>query len=422
MTMASIPLSARDIDPPEGTSNYNYATTAPEEVPGSFSEKGFESAFEKAYSQVEPQETEPVNDKKGLDHHLNANLEKHYAAVEDKESFQQAREPMDALQSRYAAQGGSLKHTLQAVLHMGQMYRADPAEATAQFIRSYSGMSPWLGKSDDKPAPETFIDGFGNRHSGKFLSHVIDQASDRATSDREDYETTAAERKELCQLLGVKTFSEAIRIVADLDREAISNPEGVGLRLNQMFGGPQTPEEVYAQREAKAEQQLANAEVAAASQRLPGFDALKGRMAQIVQSDPRFDEALRAGVPQQDVLNVAYQIAAGEYQQAAQEVRWTNDQLQLIAQKSEPLARAIVDVLDPKHPSFVEGIWRISDPEARLQAAAGVALRQVQDNDRAIAKAKRARPVKSSSGAIPGGSGKGSGLDAHLSAAINKHF
>jgi hypothetical protein len=302
-----------------------------------------------------------------------------------------------------------LKQTIQGALQLGALFRKDPAEAAVSMIQSYRGMNPWALKAETKPAaPETFVDGFGRRHSGQYLSHVIDQAMERAPAEREDYEATAAERKQLSELFG-KPFDECLSILAQLDRDAIKSPEDAALRLNAMFGGPQTPQAVEAHWQAKEDRAVADQAVRQAEKVLPGMDNPVVRQTMAAAIEGGHANNL------QDAHAIAVNFLQHQHQQTTQAIAWTNSQLEVIAKANLPLARAIVDTLDPKHDGFVEHIWRMDDPVARLHAAAGVATSRL-DNQRSLEKAKRVKAVKSSPSVAPKSEG---GMDRAIAQGMS---
>jgi hypothetical protein len=412
--MSTIPLSARGLDAPEGTSPYG--PMSPEDRVDAGADARLDAVVTKALERMPDDDAVPTpkSERKSMDTLISEGLDRHEAAQDEKDSFAASRESRRELQERYASQGGEFSKTLDNFIDVARQFKADPQGTGLRAAEAYMRASPYaLKPHEPKAKPEAFfVD--GKRYNGNVLDSIIEDAMDNASNEKKDFEATPAQRAALKELFPGKTFAEALATVAKIDRDLHIDPLGTAATLAAQFGMPVTPQ----QQQTHAEKVQAASEVAHAEQRMAHLDQVRHRMSHIIEHDPRFGEAMRQGATSQQVLDAAYQMALQEYQQTAQAVQWTNAQLAEVAKTSEPLARATIDVLDPKHPAFVESIWRIDDPEARLQAAMGVALRQVQNDALAIAKAKRVKPTRSSSGANPGGSGATSGLDAAIANAM----
>jgi hypothetical protein len=411
--MSTIPLSARDIDAPEGTSHYG--PMAPEDRVDAGSSARLDAHIAKSIDATP--EFQEVPQERDLDKLIGKNLDKYYEAKSEEESFAASRESRSELQERYAAYGGDLSKTLDTFIDVARQFKADPQGTGLRFAESYLRASPYAlkprGEKAAKPEAE-IID--GKRYSGKVLDAVISDAIDNASQEKKDFEATPAQRAALKELFPGKTFAEALATVAKIDRDAHIDPLTTAATIAAQFGMPVTP----GQQQTHAERVQADAEIAHAAQRLPHVDQVRVRMADIIQNDPRFQQAFQAGVNQQDILTAAHEVAVQQHNEAVAFDRWAVAQLQAIEKSDPALAVEACHVFGGQDAAFNQRAAQLG-PVERMHSAISWAAAKAQANTQAVAKAKKVgRPVKSSSGAIPGG--KGGGLDGAIAAAMNKHW
>jgi hypothetical protein len=416
--MSTIPLSAKNI-PPEGTREYG--PMAPEDRVDAGSNARLDSVIDKALEHMPDDDAVPTPKakRKDLDTLISEGLDRHEAAVEDKEAWTRSKDARAELNQRYASQGADDAKTLKTFLHVADQLKKDPTSTAVALAESYMKASRYnlLKDTAQKPKPEArFVD--GKRYNGEVLDSIIENAMETAGTEREMYEATKEDRARLKALWPDLSFDQAMERLRQVDRRLHDDPIGGSAELAAAFGMPVLPH----QQQADAERVQAAAEVAHAQRQLAHLDQVRHRMAHIIQSDPRFAEAERQGATQQQILGAAYEIALHEHNEVVKADNWTRSQLDLIAKESEPLAMEIVHVLSPGNPGYVKHIAEIADASARLHAAAGVAVHRVNENAAAIAKARKVKATKSSSGANPRGAGGKDGLDAAIEKAMAGKF
>jgi hypothetical protein len=220
-----------------------------------------------------------------------------------------------------------------------------------------------------------------------------------------------AQRKALKEIFPNKTFAEAVETIVKIDTDLTLSPVETAAQPGAAAGMPWTPPQMA----AAQERQRADTAIDQVAPYLPGMqdESIRHRMAHIIQANPQ----LYGNAPEQEVLAHAYNVAVQEHNAVVQGDNWTHGQILEIAKQNEPLARSIVDVLNPKHPST----WLTSQifaTRAQDYAAAAAAVARTQDNARSVSKAKRVKAVKSSGGAIGADVG-GSGLDGAIARAMS---
>jgi hypothetical protein len=156
--------------------------------------------------------------KKSLDDLIGEGLDKHEAALADKESFTKSKASRDELNERYGAQG-DLSTTIDQYIQWAAHLRENPQEAGQRFAESYLSASPYaLTPREPKEKPEAFIDGTGKRYNGKILDAIVESAPDG--SEQKEFSATAKQREALKAIFPGKTFDEALRTVVQIDRDA----------------------------------------------------------------------------------------------------------------------------------------------------------------------------------------------------------
>jgi hypothetical protein len=91
------------------------------------------------------------------------------------------------------------------------------------------------------------------------------------------------------------------------------------------------------------------------------------------------------------------------------------DQASQLAKKDPAFAKAVGDTIETD-PGFRQYANKITDSAEFLRTAVDWTAGKIARNQRAVAKAKRAAPVKSSSGAVPNTGG--SAIDRAIAAAM----
>jgi hypothetical protein len=327
--------------------------------------------------------------------------ERQEKAEAERQSFAESRDARDEIQSYYSEQG-DLSATLDAYIAWAKAFAENPQEAGLAWVEKFMPVSKYGLKPRVKsePVEAEVID--GRRYSGRKLNAIIDDAQ-RAGDERKTFEATARQREELNRLMPGKTFAEQMRTIAEINRDSIIDPYAVGAQLATTFGMPVTP----GQQQAHANKKHAEAMVERATQRLPGFEQLTPAITGVL-NDERFQ---RTGDHATDLQN-AYSVAIHQHK----ENLWTAQQLGAIEKDDPTFARAVADTI-LKDSAFKKHVATMGpDLVGRFHAAIAWARAKTQSDQRAVSKAQRVRPVKSSSGALA--SQLGGGLDGHLSAAM----
>ena len=235
--MSTIPLSSVDPDPrsaADRVSDYNNSPPPASEHNAAL-DKHVSAAVDKLFAAEEAAAAAPMKDLNSL---ISENLDKHYEAVEDAESFTLSREARDTLAHRYGNQH-SLKDTIHAYLGWGKKFREDPQAAGLEFAESYARATPYA-KREYKPAKtEVYVDEGGKRYTGAKLSAIIDDAMETSSAEKAAYEATPEERKALKALFpGKKDFREIMETIVKIEfrrfRSAPRNgsPARSGLRFS----------------------------------------------------------------------------------------------------------------------------------------------------------------------------------------------
>src|SRR5262245_37805388 len=102
--MSVLPLSHNAAEAPEGTVSYGTPQPRPDADTGRL-DAAVKAAVDKHYPDDDAQ---PKSERKDLDSIISENLDRHEAAIADRESFAASRESRDELQERYAGQGAEL--------------------------------------------------------------------------------------------------------------------------------------------------------------------------------------------------------------------------------------------------------------------------------------------------------------------------
>jgi hypothetical protein len=408
--MSSIPLSAKDA-PPEGTSNYG--ALAPEDR----ADAGAAEKLEDYVSGVMDRhyvEEPPAPDKRPLDVQLTENLDRHFEAKEDEADFKEALPAIDELGHRYKDQGQVID-TLKNVVHLIKAAQTDPRGVGLALAESYARLGPWSATdSPTKEMPAVEYDHTGKRQNGKRLDFILEQARERSTSDKELLANTAEIRAELKKLMPGKKFKDAVKTILAFDTEARKTPVESCPQFAATQGMGWSPRQI----EAETEQRQADNLVARGAQQLPGFNELKPAMAALIQNRPE----LFANAPDMEtVAAIAYQHAAAQHNHAWERHQLVTDQLNKLAATDYAFAEQIAKTLieDKNFARFAAGT---DDPVQKYYLAMGYVNARAKDNQAAVAKAKRAAPVKSSSGALNPTVSKGGGMDSAISQAMSKYF
>jgi hypothetical protein len=384
--------------------------TEPMEVPGKTNEARLDSVIESAMSKI-PSATddETPRPKADLDTLLSENLAKHEAARAEEDSFKASREARDELHSRYGNQG-DLSQTLDQYIAWAKAFKENPQDAGQRFAESYLRASPYAIKAH-KPAPkaEPYIDGTGKRYNGKVLDEIVDNAM-QAGEEKKDFTASAAQREALKEIFPGKTFDEALKTIVRIDRDAFRDPQATAATLAAAFGLPVTPRQ---QEQAQRIAHLGN-QIDAALPTMPGLDQ---QQVLDILARPDF---VRTGDHIAD-LRRAYAVTQTLARQDQQLGAWADAEL---AKMPPELAQAVQETIlsDKRFAQFIaknnEG--RFGDPNAIMENFRA-AVAWVQSNQRAVSKAQRARPVRSSSGALATQLGKGTTLDSAIANALRDY-
>jgi hypothetical protein len=401
--MSVIPL--RSLGVPETAAGEQIDYTPP---PGTTDDAKLDAVVSKALEHI-PDDDAPPPPRKSLDETISEGLDRQEAAHAEEESFKASREARDELNSRYGSQG-DLATTIDQYIAWAKYFKESPQEAGQKFAESYLRASPYALKDHQpKQKVEPYIDPGGKRYSGRVLDDVLSNAIDKASSEKKDFVATAAQREALKQIFPGKTFDEALRTIVKIDRDAYADPLGTAATIAASFGLPVTPSQVA--RHNKLEH-LGN-QIDQALPTMPGLEhpAIQQQVLDVLARPDFF----RSGDHIAD-LRRAHAVTQKMAQQDQQLGGWVEAELN----KMDPaLAKTVEDTIlrDPsfQHQAKTNNQGRFGDPSASVQnfeLARGIALQKM----RAVAKAQRVRPVKSSSGAVAPTGGKG--LDGHLSAAL----
>ena len=410
--MSVIPLSSVDPHTEAEKVELSDAKHTADKAAREASDARFDAAIEQATEHVEKR-YEPVKQEKDLDKLIERGLEKYETEKEDRAAFEKSREARQELDARYAKFGGNTAKTLDLFLNMAEQLQANPQGAAQQIAESYLKASRYALDltPEKKERPQAEIVN-GERNTNKVLDHILEQSIE-AGNDRETFEATKDQRARLKQLWPDLDFSQAMERIRQVDRNLHKDPLAAAAELGAAFGMPVLPHQV----EAAQERHQADATVAHAARRLPGMQDHNVRlaMAEIIQ-DPNF---VQSGNPQAD-LQRAYQIVGQQYQHQERFNNWAISQLQQIEKSDPALARATVDVLY-KDRAFREHADKTTTGLVdRFHAATAWAQAKQLSAQRSVAKAKRALPVKSSSGAMPSGASGGDGLDGAIDRALSR--
>jgi hypothetical protein len=400
--------SMRDLDNvPEGQTSYGQIS--PENRPGRTDEAKLDAAVSKALEHFPDTDAEPAPDKRPLDEILTDNLGKHYEAKEDESDFKEALPSVDELGSRYKDQGEVLE-TLQRIVDIVKAAKQDPRGVGLALAEAYGRLGPWSATdSSAKEMPAVEYDHTGRRLNGKRLDFILEQAADRATSDKKLLADTAEIRAELKQLLPGKSFKDAVKLFLQFDTEARRDPVGANAHLAAINGMAWTPR----QQAAEQEQHVAAMHVAEATKVLPGMQdkAVKEAMAYIIQSDPRFQH-----MSEVDAINASYQMVMNGRQHQQQGLSSARQSYDALVKEHPQLALDVLNTIEHDK-AFQAHVRNVSDPQEILQYALGWTQARRAD----VAKAARVKAVKSSSGSIAPSGGAKSGMDSAISAAMSKY-
>jgi hypothetical protein len=364
--------------------------------PGSFNNEKADAIITAAQDAAEKLTAEHPQSK-DLDGLISAGIDRYEEAKADAEAWEKSKDSRAELDVRYRGHGGNTAKTLSLFLDMADSLRSNPRQAALTIAEAYLKSSRYA--LDQTPEAKAKPEG---------LDAVISDSIENATTEREMFENTKESRARLKQLWPHLTFDQAMDRFRNIDRRLHQDAIAGSAELFAAFGGAVLPH----QQEAEEERHHAQALVAQARQQLPGFEQLRHQMANIIQSGHA------------DNIQDAYRIAAHQHQRASQ-IKSAFDnfaisQLQEIEKSNPALAYQIVDTY--KDPAFQKHVANMPhDPYARFASARTWAELKQEKAMRAARKATKALPVKSSSGAIPGGGG-GSGIDAAISNALKGYY
>ena len=196
--MSTIPLSSVDHDPRSEEQRVEDYNAQPPENTHTKLDKHVADVVERLYP---AEDSKP--EKKSLDTLISEGLDKHEAAVEDRESFGRSKEARTKFDSRYSKyEGHTTAKMLDTFLNMAEELKRSPQAAAQQIAASYLRASPYALENTPKPKdkPEAFVDAGGKRNSTKVLDAIIDDASETAPKERETFEATAKQRERMKQL------------------------------------------------------------------------------------------------------------------------------------------------------------------------------------------------------------------------------
>jgi hypothetical protein len=410
-------LSERDQAPPEGQSHYSTPDVA--DRPGKTDESKLDAVIESAISKIpsaQDDEPTPTPKRKDLDSIISENLDKHEAAVEDREAWSRSKDARAALDHAYKGDGMDINKTLTLFADMADQLQMRPRETALAVAEAYMRASKHVTTPEAKARPQAeIID--GRRYSGKVLDHVLEQAIESAPAESQTYENTKQVRERFKKMWPELSFDQAVERVRYYDQRLRDDPIGVSAELFALAGGAVTPR----QQAVEAERDTANTLVAQATQALPAMNdpIIRQRMAHIIDSNPAYNS-----VDEVTALQHAYQVAVSQHQQESQHraavVNYATVQLQVIRKSNPHLAESIIQTLESDK-NFHKLVENVTDGVAIFQSAIGYAKSKMANNQHALSKAQRVRPVKSSTGAVaPSGAAKG-GIDSAIAEAM-KHF
>jgi hypothetical protein len=229
--------------------------------------------------------------------------------------------------------------------------------------------------------------------------------------ERDEKAEMAALAPALRELFPGQTVTQALDAIVAIDADLRKDPVAAAQRLYQMFGGAEQQQHV-------AQVNQLTTLVEQAQQRVPSLndDRLQEKTAEILLR-PDF---ARTHDPMQDLAR-AHQIAVALDKQNAAIGDWAQARL---ASMDPQLAEAVVHTIyNDKQFGQVRDRNVASRPfgdPTVPQTNFEIAVAMTEQKMAAVSKARKVRPVRSSSGAH-GGSSSGGGIDAAISAAMSKH-
>jgi hypothetical protein len=380
--------------------------TEPMEIPGKTNEEALDRIVSDATRHIPDDNAEPPP-RKDLDTLLSENMEKYETARAEEESFKASRESREELQGRNGEQG-DIGQTIDQFIGWWQAFKADPQGTGQRFAAAYMTASPYaLSPREKKQKAEPYIDDTGRRYNGAVLNEVIDDAL-RSGDERKEFVATEKQRAALKEMFPGKTFDEALKTIVKIDRDAFADPVA---QIATSAGMPVMPH----QYEEKREQDLANAMIQRAEANNPALRerAVRQEVAAIMQH-PQFRPSGNDAADFERAQHIQQRLAVQNDRIGA----WAEAQLKEMPQE---LATVVLETIhnDPQFKAQAAkniASHHFGDPAAitgNFELAKGIAIQKIQS----LAKAKRVRPVKSSSGAL-GGDSSDKTLDGAISRAM----
>jgi hypothetical protein len=341
------------------------------------------------------------------------------------------------LDAHYEDLGGNLSTTISLFCDCVDMIERDPVHGFGHAVELTSG-GQWRTLRADSAKAEAplAVDGDGRPFPTAAIDRRVSRSQDAVARGNHRVDSALAHR--VMKTTGAKTFADAIRMVSTFNRELLADNVKALRHIAESKGAPVTPRQLQAwehnegvkaqqrQEQYFSQQQIdefANARDYSGRPLFPRFEQVKTVMASFLQSGMANN------------LQEAYALAVQPHHTAPAQAPQYEDYA--AHQKIAAFATERDRSGQPKRPYFEQ--WRtvmgsflqsgmvdnLDEAYALADRYYGNAARQqatVQQSD-VLEKARRAAPVRSSTGSgVSAGSSSPSGLDGHLSSALDKYY
>jgi hypothetical protein len=391
---------------------------APLEKNNSFNSDGFSAAFESAWKHFdgdEKVEKLAKSSRKTMDELISEGIDREEEKQSDREAFSRSGDVSREILDRYQRiPGATVAGVLDNSIAWIERFLNRVPGTADHFAQCYLTSSPYALRDRPEKKSEAKDEKAGRWHR---LDDVISKSIDRASTDRADFEATKSQRARLKKIWPDLTYDQQLARINQIDKDAHADPITTAARLAAWGGEPITGGQHYAQAELHQAQQLVHRH----TQTYSMTDAQRLRAAELLSS-PRFQSS---GSPERD-LAWAHGIAAAEEQQMALASR-TVEQYTATVHMSPQDRKLVSDILREPQWARIEQAYGLHDDYSRLHFAHELAKKVVRPhlarNAGNVGRARRAQTVRSSTGTGVGSSGstKRSGLDRHLSAAMDRY-
>jgi hypothetical protein len=390
---------------------------APLEKNTSFNHSGFDAAFESAWKHFdgdEKVEKRAKSSRKSMDQLISEGIDREEEKQADAEAFNRSGDVSREILDRYQRiPGATVAGVLDNSIAWIERFLNRVPGTADHFAQCYLTSSPYALRDGPEKKSEAKDEKAGRWHR---LNDVIEKSIDRASTDRADFEATKSQRARLKKIWPDLTYDQQLARINQIDKDAHADPITTAARLAAWGGEPITEGQHAQAHELGLARQIVDQHVAAYGM----TDWQRQRAAQIL-SHPHFRSS---GSGHHD-LAVAGQQAAQEereLQNAAYAVA-RYESTDRISQNERKLA---ADILRSEMWPAIERHYSLSTDDSRLHAAISLARNPqvLRALNQVTNKARRAQTPRSSTGrgaGVGSRSTKRSGIDAHLSAAMDRY-